>query len=81
MNDWYETLVDTPFTDDISMIDTLANFITPKFMFYYGTTDPRDHIIHYRQIMIPACILHRKRDAVMCKVFASSFMAQFASSR
>lgn len=59
--------MDTPFTDD-----PLAHFTALKFAFYDGTTDPGDHIIHYRHAMIPTCILNGKRDAVMCKVFASN---------
>ena len=64
--------MDTPFTDDVSLIDPPAHFTTPKFTFYDSTPDPGDHIIHYRQAMIPICIPNGKMDVVMCKVFASS---------
>ena len=56
MNDLLSTLVDTPFTDEISLIDPPAHFNPPKFTFYDGTADPEDHIIHYRQAMIPTSI-------------------------
>ena len=49
-----------------------AHFTAPKFTFYDGTADPEDHIIHYKQVMIPTSIPNGKRDAIMCKVFASS---------
>ena len=62
----------TPFTDEISLIDPPTHFTAPKFTFYDGTADPEDHIIYYRQAMIPTSIPNAKRDAVMCKVFASS---------
>ena len=72
MNDLLGTLVDTPFTDEISLIDPPTHFTAPKFTFYDGTADPEDHIIYYRQAMIPTSIPNAKRDVVMCKVFASS---------
>ena len=72
MNDLFGTLVDTPFTDDVSMIDPPVHFTAPKFTFYDGTADLEDHIIYYRQAMTPTCIPNGKMDAVMCKVFTSS---------
>ena len=48
MNDLLGTLVDTPFTDEVSLIDPPAHFTAPKFTFYDGTGDLENHIIHYR---------------------------------
>ncbi|KAF3438478.1 hypothetical protein FNV43_RR21240 [Rhamnella rubrinervis] len=48
-NDWYDEILDTPFMDEITSINTPAGFSSPKFTLYDGSSD-RDHIIHFSQI-------------------------------
>ncbi|KAF3444899.1 hypothetical protein FNV43_RR14592 [Rhamnella rubrinervis] len=55
-NDWYDEVQDTPFVDEITAVNTPAGFSTPKFSLYDGIADPRDHIIHFKQAMVPTSI-------------------------
>ena len=43
-------------------------FVVPKFTVYDRMSDPFDHIMHFRQLMI----LNIGNDALMCKVFLAS---------
>ena len=49
-------------------MDAPEKFKFPKFNLYNEKSDPRLHIIHFRQVMARWNHL----DALMCKVFASS---------
>ncbi|KDO53827.1 hypothetical protein CISIN_1g046413mg, partial [Citrus sinensis] len=47
---------------------TSKKFVTPRFKFYNGTSDPINHIRHFRQTMA----LYEHEDALMCRIFPSS---------
>nr|XP_023928811.1 uncharacterized protein LOC112040141 [Quercus suber] len=59
----------SPFSAGIERAPMLDRFTRPPFNFYDGTTDPVEHVSHYIQLMS----LHTHNDALMCKVFPSSF--------
>ena len=59
----------SPFSRDIEWAPMLSRFTRPPFNSYDGKTDPVEHISHYIQMMS----LHTHNDALMCKVFPSSF--------
>ena len=44
-------------------------FTQPTFTMYNGRTDPMKHVSHFNQRMV----VHFKNEALMCKVFPSSF--------
>ncbi|KAL6331924.1 hypothetical protein AAG906_020273 [Vitis piasezkii] len=48
--------------------DPPKGFVVPKFTMYDGMSDPFDHIMHVRQLMI----LNIGNDALMCKIFKQS---------
>ncbi|RVW57812.1 hypothetical protein CK203_115942 [Vitis vinifera] len=50
-------------------------FIVPKFSTYDGSSDPFDHIMHYRQLMT----LDIGNDRLLCKVFPASLQGQALS--
>ncbi|XP_065617079.1 uncharacterized protein LOC136062204 [Quercus suber] len=58
-----------PFSDGIERTPMPDRFVRPPFNSYDGKTDPVEHINHYIQMMS----LHTHNDALMCKVFPSSF--------
>ena len=64
-----------PFTLDIINYEPSKGFIVPKFSTYDGSSDPFDHIIHYRQLMT----LDIGNDALLCKVFLTSLQGQALS--
>ena len=47
----------------------------PKFSTYDGSSNPFDHIMHYRQLMT----LDIGNDALLCKVFPASLQGQALS--
>ena len=59
----------SPFSDNIERAPMLSRFTCPPFNSYDGKTDPVEHVSHYIQIMS----LYTHNDALMCKVFSSSF--------
>ena len=64
-----------PFTLDIINYEPSKGFIVPKFSTYDGSSDPFDHIIHYRQLMT----LDIGNDELLCKVFLTSLQGQALS--
>ena len=59
----------SPFSRDIERAPMLSRFTRPSFNSYDGKTNPVEHVSHYIQMMS----LHTHNDALMCKVFPSSF--------
>lgn len=49
-----------------------TKFVFPAMIPYNGTTDPDDHIAHYKQRMQTVAVHHYQREACMCKGFGSS---------
>ena len=52
-------------------------FTVPKFMTYDGTSNPFDHIMHYRQLMT----LDIGNDLLLCKVFTARLSCSSTASR
>ena len=63
---------ETPFTDEISSIALPDNFKVPNMNMYDGSTDPRDHIAHFKQRMMCKPIPKHSKEACMCKAFGAS---------
>ena len=64
-----------PFNPDIINYKCPRGFMVPKFSTYDETSDPFDHIMHYRQLMT----LDIGNDALLCKVFPASLQGQALS--
>ncbi|XP_048605004.1 uncharacterized protein LOC125582375 [Brassica napus] len=64
--------VDTPFTDEITLIEMPMKFSFPSIKAYDGTTDPDDHVAQYRQRILAIALPKRSREATMCKGFGSA---------
>ena len=68
-------MLSTPFSPHTINYKPSRRFMVPKFMTYDGTSDPFDHIMHYRQLMT----LDIRNDALLCKVFPTSLHNQALS--
>ena len=68
-------MLSTPFSPHIINYKPSRRFMVPKFMTYDGTSDPFNHIMHYRQLMT----LDIRNDALLCKVFPTSLHGQALS--
>ncbi|RVW35137.1 hypothetical protein CK203_085882 [Vitis vinifera] len=65
-----DDMLSTPFCSHIIHYEPPRGFLVPKFSTYDGTSDPFDHIMHYRQLMT----LDIDNDALLCKVFPASLL-------
>ncbi|KAF2604061.1 hypothetical protein F2Q70_00026088 [Brassica cretica] len=63
---------DTPFTDEITLIEMPKKFSFPSINAYDGTTDPDDHVAQYRQKMLAVTLPKESREATICKGFGST---------
>ncbi|RVW48163.1 hypothetical protein CK203_084747 [Vitis vinifera] len=70
-----DDMLSTPFYSHIIHYEPPRGFLVPKFSTYDGSSDPFDHIMHYRQLMT----LDIGNDALLCKVFSSSLQGQTLS--
>ncbi|XP_034706262.1 uncharacterized protein LOC117929923 [Vitis riparia] len=70
-----DDMLSTPFCSHIIHYDPPRGFLVPKFSTYDGSSDPFDHIMHYRQLMT----LDIGNDALLCKVFPASLQGQTLS--
>ena len=70
-----DDMLSTPFSPHIINYEPSRGFIVPKFMTYNGTSDPFNHIMHFRQLMT----LDIGNDALLCKVFPTSLYGQALS--
>ena len=70
-----DDMLSTPFSSHIIYYDPPRGFLMPKFSAYDGSSDPFDHIMHYRQLMT----LDIGNDALLCKVFPASLQGQALS--
>nr|CAN81064.1 hypothetical protein VITISV_000727 [Vitis vinifera] len=68
-------MLSTPFCSHIIHYEPPRGFLVPKFSTYDGSSDPFDHIMHYRQLMT----LDIGNDALLCKVFPTSLQGQTLS--
>ncbi|XP_059664133.1 uncharacterized protein LOC132309889 [Cornus florida] len=62
------SLVKTPFTDDVYIVEWPKKFTMPSFTQFDGTGDPSRHLDHYAQKMA----LDDRNNPWMCKVFPTS---------
>lgn len=65
INRQLDDMPSTPFAPHIISYEPLKGFLVPKFTMYDGTSDPFDHLLHYRQLMI----LDIGNDILLYKVF------------
>ena len=66
--------VDSPFTDNIALVEMPQKFGFSNIKLYNRTTDPDDHIAQYKQRMFTTAIPRDMREACMCKGFRSSLI-------
>ncbi|XP_059649929.1 uncharacterized protein LOC132295641 [Cornus florida] len=62
------SLIKTPFTDDMYLVERPKKFTMPSFTQFDGTGDPSRHLDHYAQKMA----LDDLNDPWMCRVFPTS---------
>ncbi|KAF3604278.1 hypothetical protein F2Q69_00034912 [Brassica cretica] len=67
MQSMVERLPDTPFTDEITLIEMPRKFSFPSIKAYNGTTDPDDHVAQYRQRILVVALPKGSREATMCE--------------
>ncbi|XP_074277939.1 uncharacterized protein LOC141601544 [Silene latifolia] len=63
---------DSPFVDDIALVGVPKGCVPPTMTLYDGTTDPLDHINHYKQKMMVITATGSLKEACMCKGFGST---------
>ena len=67
-----DSYADTPFTDEITLIEIPRKFSLPSIKAYDDTTDPEDHVAQYRQRMLAVALPKGSHKATMCKGFGST---------
>ncbi|KAF3606255.1 hypothetical protein DY000_02049181 [Brassica cretica] len=67
-----DSYADTPFTDEITLIEMPMKFSFPSIKAYDGTTDPDDHVAQYKQRMLAVELPKGSYEAATCKGFGSS---------
>ena len=70
-----DDMLSTPFSPRIIKYEPPRGFIVLKFSTYDGSSDPFNHIMHYRQLMT----LDIGNDRLLCKVFPASLQSQALS--
>ncbi|XP_021767502.1 uncharacterized protein LOC110731890 [Chenopodium quinoa] len=80
--------IESPFLEEIVMVEVPKRFSMPNMAMYDGTTDPDEHVSLYKQKMMTSSISRDIREAIMCKGFGATlsgmvnlFKIQLASSR
>ncbi|KAF2577221.1 hypothetical protein F2Q68_00004466 [Brassica cretica] len=67
-----DSYADTPFTDEITLIEMPMKFSFPSIKAYDSTTDPDDHFAQYIQRMLTIALPKGSHEATMCKGFGST---------
>ncbi|RVW32027.1 hypothetical protein CK203_104425 [Vitis vinifera] len=70
-----DDMLSTPFCSHIIHYESPRGFLVPKFSTYDGSSDPFDHIMHYRQLIT----LDIGNDPLLCKVFPANLQGQTLS--
>ena len=70
-----DDMLSMPFSSRIIKYEPTRGFVVPKFSTYDGSSDPFNHIMHYRQLMT----LDMGNDMLLCKVFPTSLQGQALS--
>ena len=65
---------DTPFTDEMALIEMPWKFAFPNMRMYDSTDDPDDHVAQYKQHMLTVAIPKEAKEATMCKGFGSTLI-------
>ncbi|KAF3551920.1 hypothetical protein DY000_02007686 [Brassica cretica] len=73
-----DSYADTPFTEEITLIEMPIKFSFPSIKAYDDTTDPDDHVAQYRQRMLAVAL--PKESIASFAVLSDKFVEQFASS-
>jgi hypothetical protein len=68
----HDSYADSPFSKDIAMVELPKKFIVPSMITYDGSSDPRDHVAHYKQKMFTIPIPMEIREVCLCKGFGST---------
>ncbi|XP_059670856.1 uncharacterized protein LOC132316393 [Cornus florida] len=66
--EYKNSLVKTPFTDDVYMVERPKKFTMPSFIQFDGMGDPSRHLDHYAQKMA----LDDRNDPWICRVFPTN---------
>ncbi|XP_056691842.1 uncharacterized protein [Spinacia oleracea] len=69
-----DTYGDSPYVDPIDAIDIPKRFSPPIILVYDGTTDPREHILTYKQRMMTIPVPKHMREASLFKGFGSTLI-------
>ena len=69
-----DSYADTPFTDEMALIEIPWKFAFPNMRMYDGTDDPDDHVAQYKQRMLTVAIPKEAKEATMCKGFGSTLI-------
>ncbi|XP_021769851.1 uncharacterized protein LOC110734100 [Chenopodium quinoa] len=64
--------IESPFSEEIAMVEVPKRFNTPNMTMYDGTTDPDEHVSLYKQKMMTSSIPRDIREAIMCKGFGAT---------
>ncbi|XP_021770754.1 uncharacterized protein LOC110734941 [Chenopodium quinoa] len=64
--------IESPFSEEIAMVEVPKRFSTPNMTMYDGTTDPDEHVSLYKQKMMTNSIPRDIREAIMCKGFGAT---------
>ncbi|XP_074300130.1 uncharacterized protein LOC141631344 [Silene latifolia] len=67
-----DSYADSPFVDDIALVGVPKGSVPPAMTLYDGTTDPLDHINHYKHKMMVITATGSLKEACMCKGFGST---------
>ncbi|KAF3536160.1 hypothetical protein F2Q69_00023133 [Brassica cretica] len=72
-----DSYADTPFTNEITLIEMPRKFSFPRTKAYDGTRDPDYHVVQYRQRLLAVALQRSPYPPSLYSVF----LEQFASSR
>ncbi|XP_013608048.1 PREDICTED: uncharacterized protein LOC106314770 [Brassica oleracea var. oleracea] len=67
-----DSYADTPFTNEITLIEMPMKFSFRSIKAYDSTTDLDDHVAQYRQRMLAIALRKGSREATLCKGFGST---------
>ncbi|KAL0678094.1 hypothetical protein Bca4012_006075 [Brassica carinata] len=67
-----DSYTDTPFVDEIDLMEIPRKLYIPNIRMYDVTSDPNNHVTQYKQQMLTVVIQKELREATMCKGFSST---------
>lgn len=66
------TEIQTSFTSHIANVDPPFRFVVPILEVFNGSMDLKEHVLQYHNSVVPLGMPQDKKEAMMCKMFASS---------